>query len=67
MKQPEEYMESVENTILIPVANAEAMLWAMKQVNETDTEQIKEGMRGMLIAANELSVEMNLKPEFTEP
>lgn len=66
IKEPERFLQSIENTIVIPAANAEAMAWAISSATEMDIEQIKVGVKQTIIAMNELAVEMNIPPQFKE-
>jgi len=69
VKEPERFLQSIENTIVIPAANAEAMQWALSNIDTPTDEEMLETLKHLAFVYNELAVDMAAKqaivPEFT--
>jgi len=67
--QPEMYFAMLKDTIMTPAANAEAMQWALSNIDTPTDEEMLETLKHLAFVYNELAVDMAAKqaivPEFT--
>lgn len=64
LKYPERYMNDIQETIIIPIANAQAFQWALSNVDPITREALKDTIIETMIVQNEVAVEMAEQNRF---
>lgn len=66
LKYPERYMNDIQETIIIPIANAEAMSWAFSEALKIDPEDVIVQLEAQFVAMLRLAAKMGSDPTALE-